>query len=108
MFYIKDVVRDQIGGDGVKRLIKQTAAIDVMQLGKNNYNIWLPQDPGQAGKVQAKDFVVMLAGYNVRTELESGDKETRARPSWQRAPRARQVDRGVPQRGGGISGRALR
>ena len=61
MFYVKDVKRQRLAGDGVKRLILQTAAIDMMELGKRNYQIWLPQDPGQAGKVQAKDFTLLLA-----------------------------------------------
>jgi hypothetical protein len=40
----------------------------------------LPQDPGQAGKVQASDLVAMLAGYVVHAEPETGDKVTRAEP----------------------------
>jgi predicted phage terminase large subunit-like protein len=80
MFYIGDVVRGQIDGDGVKRLIRQTAALDVLKYGKRYYQIWIPQDPGQSGKVQAKDFIMLLAGYDAHSELESGDKETRARP----------------------------
>jgi predicted phage terminase large subunit-like protein len=40
----------------------------------------LPQDPGQAGKVQKSDFVAMLAGWNVRADPETGDKVTRAEP----------------------------
>jgi predicted phage terminase large subunit-like protein len=80
LFYIRNIVREQLDGDGVKRLISQTSAIDMMALGKRNYSVWLPQDPGQAGKVQAKDFVMLLAGYDAHSEIESGDKETRARP----------------------------
>jgi predicted phage terminase large subunit-like protein len=80
LVYIKDIKREQLDGDGVKKLIKQTAAIDMVEVGRRNYQVWLPQDPGQAGKVQAKDFTLLLAGYDVHTELESGDKETRAKP----------------------------
>jgi predicted phage terminase large subunit-like protein len=80
MFYVRDVVRDRIDGDAVKKLILQTAALDIMMLGKRGYSIWLPQDPGQAGKVQARDFVLLLAGYDIHTEIESGDKVTRAVP----------------------------
>lgn len=79
-FYIGDVQRDRLEGDAVRKLIRQTAAVDFMKLGKPNYMISLPQDPGQAGKVQAKDFVIDLAGYSVHTFIESGDKETRAQP----------------------------
>lgn len=42
--------------------------------------IGLPQDPGQAGKVQAKDYVRMLMGFVVKVLIESGDKVTRAEP----------------------------
>lgn len=80
LFYVRNVVRGQLAGDDVKRLIKQTCSIDVNSLGKRNYQVWLPQDPGQAGKVQAKDFMLMLAEYNPHTEIESGDKITRAEP----------------------------
>ncbi len=79
-FYIKDVKRGQLNGDAVKRLISQTAAIDLMEVGKKNYSVWLPQDPGQAGLVQAKDFTNLLAGYNVKVERETGEKMTRAEP----------------------------
>jgi predicted phage terminase large subunit-like protein len=40
--------------------------------------ISLPQDPGQAGKVQVKRFVKLLKGYDVRYSVESGNKEVRA------------------------------
>jgi predicted phage terminase large subunit-like protein len=40
----------------------------------------LPQDPGQAGKAQAEQFVRKLAGYPVKTERPTGDKATRFTP----------------------------
>lgn len=45
-------------------------------------HISIPQDPAQAGKSQAMDFVKILGkgGYTVRTSPESGDKITRADP----------------------------
>jgi predicted phage terminase large subunit-like protein len=79
MFYVKDVVHVQYSGDKVKRLIKVTAEQDRLTLGKR-YAISLPQDPGQAGKVQAQDFIQLLAGFDVHANIESGEKETRARP----------------------------
>jgi phage terminase large subunit-like protein len=42
--------------------------------------IWLPQDPGSAGKFQARYLAGKLQGYTVRTEAEAGDKEYRANP----------------------------
>lgn len=46
----------------------------------------LPQDPGQAGKDQAKSYIKMLAGFVVKAIPETGSKETRAEPfaaQWQ-------------------------
>ena len=46
----------------------------------------MPQDPGQAGKAQAADFVKFLAGHNVKTQTVNGDKVTRSEPfaaQWQ-------------------------
>ena len=40
----------------------------------------VPQDPGQAGKDQAERLVGMMAGFDARARIESGDKETRFRP----------------------------
>lgn len=75
IIYIVDMVHGQWGPDGVNRTIKQTAEID----GKKVV-IRLPQDPGQAGKSQAKSFITMLAGFSVVVETVSGDKITRAQP----------------------------
>ncbi|MFX1824741.1 phage terminase large subunit [Acinetobacter sp. AS5] len=73
--YIVDVQHAQLGPDGVEKRIKQTAEMD----GKS-VAIRLPQDPGQAGKAQAKSFIKMLAGFSVKAEIVSGDKITRAQP----------------------------
>lgn len=40
----------------------------------------IPQDPGQAGKVQAAAYVRLLNGFIVFVSPETGDKVTRARP----------------------------
>lgn len=40
--------------------------------------IHLPQDPGQAGKGQARQLARKLAGYTVKAEPVTGSKETRA------------------------------
>ena len=39
----------------------------------------MPQDPGQAGKAQAQDYIKILSGYSVTVLPVSGDKETRSR-----------------------------
>jgi predicted phage terminase large subunit-like protein len=74
-FIVGHVVKTQDEGQKVRTLIKGTAEID----GKD-VMISLPQDPGQAGKVQAQDYVALLAGYIVKAEPETGDKATRAEP----------------------------
>lgn len=75
IFYIGHVFRTRESGAGVRATIKNTATADGPTV-----QIDLPQDPGQAGKVQAQDMIAMLAGYNVHASPETGDKETRAEP----------------------------
>ncbi len=74
-WYIADMVRGQFGPDEVETTIKNTASRDGV-----NIKIRLPQDPGQAGKSQAKSFVKKLSGYSVVAKPVSGDKATRAQP----------------------------
>jgi predicted phage terminase large subunit-like protein len=74
-YVVGHVVAVQDEGPVVRRLIKSTAATDGYDV-----MISLPQDPGQAGKVQKADMIGMLAGYNARAEPETGDKATRAEP----------------------------
>lgn len=74
-YVVGHVVTTQDEGNTVRRLIKATAETD-----GTGVQISLPQDPGQAGKVQAKDFVSMLAGWTVKADPETGDKVTRAEP----------------------------
>jgi predicted phage terminase large subunit-like protein len=74
-FVIGDLIRVKAEGHEVRELIKTTAQRD-----GRHCEVSLPKDPGQAGKVQATDFVRMLAGWNVHAEAETGDKETRAEP----------------------------
>ena len=74
-FIIADVRRGQWGAGQVRDEIATAANDDGTRT-----RIVLPQDPGQAGKAQVDDLVAMLAGYDVRAERQSGDKETRANP----------------------------
>lgn len=74
-FIVGHVVKTQDEGNEVRKLIKVTAEADGKEV-----EISLPQDPGQAGKVQARDMVAMLAGWKVKAEPETGDKATRAEP----------------------------
>lgn len=74
-YWVGHVVKTQDEGNAVRKLIKATAEVD-----KRDVEISLPQDPGQAGKVQATDYIAFLAGWVVRAEPETGDKVTRAEP----------------------------
>ncbi|MEZ2410533.1 phage terminase large subunit [Bosea sp. RCC_152_1] len=74
-YVVGHVVITQSEGNEVRKLIKAQAEID-----GRGVHISLPQDPGQAGKVQKSDMVAMLAGFIVTAEPETGDKETRAEP----------------------------
>lgn len=65
----------------VRELVKRTSVLD-----GSDCSVGVPQDPAQAGKDQAESYVLDLAGFDVYTDKESGDKETRAEPcaaQWQ-------------------------
>jgi predicted phage terminase large subunit-like protein len=74
-FVIGDMVRIREEVDERDRAIANTAKRDGPHV-----TISLPQDPGQAGKGQAKYLTRELAGYPVFASPESGDKLTRALP----------------------------
>jgi predicted phage terminase large subunit-like protein len=74
-FIITDVRRKQIGPGDVRKLILNTADDDGIAT-----KIVLPQDPGQAGKAVVQNLIADLTGYNVKAEIQSGAKETRAQP----------------------------
>lgn len=76
--YICDVVRGRWDSGERDRIIRQTAVIDAERY--QDYCIDGPQDPGQAGKVDAAAFVKLLNGFSVHVSPESGSKELRADP----------------------------
>lgn len=56
------------------------AVIDTAQADGRSVRISLPQDPGQAGKMQAQFMARALLGFTVTVTPETGSKETRAMP----------------------------
>jgi predicted phage terminase large subunit-like protein len=74
-FYVWDCIAKQLLGHKVRQLILHTGDKD-----GRDVLISLPQDPGQAGKVQKQDYAALMAGRKFRIQLESGDKVTRAEP----------------------------
>jgi predicted phage terminase large subunit-like protein len=74
LFYICDMIRGQWEANERDQHILQAAQMDGF-----GCMVRLPQDPGAAGKSEAQRLTRMLAGYNVKCEPISGDKEVRAR-----------------------------
>lgn len=74
-FYVCHVVATRESGANVRNLIRTQAQLD-----GRDVEVSLPQDPGQAGKVQAEDLVRFLAGFTVTANPETGSKATRAQP----------------------------
>lgn len=74
-YIVEDVRRGRWAPEEVEQIIVNTAQQDGYDV-----RIGLPQDPGQAGKVQATNLTAKLAGYTVESSPESGDKVGRAGP----------------------------
>lgn len=75
VYYVLDATWMRGNPGDVKRTVKNTASYDGKLVA-----IHLPQEPAQAGKSQAADYVSELAGYRVAVRVESGDKTTRFSP----------------------------
>ena len=74
-FVIADLVYGDKAPDERDAMLKNTAVSDGTKV-----KISIPQDPGQAGKTQVLHLTRLLAGFNVVSSPESGDKVTRAEP----------------------------
>jgi predicted phage terminase large subunit-like protein len=74
-YIIADVVRLRGGPYDVEEAIRTTAKRDGLCV-----PISLPQDPGQAGKLQVAWLAGRLAGYRVSASPETGSKQVRALP----------------------------
>lgn len=74
-FCVSDVSRGQWSILDRESRIKQTAQID----GKG-VEIRIEQEPGSGGKESAEATIRNLAGFNVRADRPTGDKELRAQP----------------------------
>ncbi len=74
-FIVQDIRRGQWSPHEVEEQIVRTANAD-----GRGVPIWLPQDPGQAGKAQKSHLAKRLEGFQVHFERESGSKEFRFDP----------------------------
>lgn len=75
-FVIENVRRLRGSPLEVEQAVMQTAQLD-----GTGVIVRMTQDPGQAGKAQAEQFVRKLAGLPVVTKPATGDKATRATPA---------------------------
>lgn len=76
---IADVINQRLNSSDVRKTVLTTAKADKAAF-KSKYKIRMNQDPGQAGKDQADQYIKLLSGFSVNIERESGSKETRAEP----------------------------
>ena len=74
-YLIAHIERGQYAPEEVERILKNTADKDT-----TSCRIRLPQDPGQAGLAQVKNFTKLLSGYSVKSLPITGDKVVRAMP----------------------------
>lgn len=84
-FIVADVINRQIKAGDVESLIMMTSMSDRKKYGYN-YKVRIPQDPGAAGKIVAKQYLNGLSGFDVKAQPVSGSKELRATPfaaQWQ-------------------------
>ena len=84
-FIVADVINRQIKAGDVESLIMMTSMSDRKKYGYN-YKVRIPQDPGAAGKIVAKQYLNSLSGFDVKAQPVSGSKELRATPfaaQWQ-------------------------
>jgi len=80
-YVVAGLVHERKKAGAIRDIVKRTAEHD----GRETV-ISIPEDPGQAGKDQAENYVRHLSGWPVRRRRPSGDKVLRAEPfaaQWQ-------------------------
>ena len=83
-YIVADVVNLRLSANDVRQTIRLTAQKDEVKY--KRVRVRIPQDPGQAGKDQAQQYVKWMAGFDIKAVLETGSKEARATPfaaQWQ-------------------------
>ncbi len=75
IYYVEDIKRGQWDTATRDRTIRQTAELD----GVGTRHVG-EQEPGSGGKESAQNFIRLLAGFTVTTELATNAKEVRADP----------------------------
>ena len=77
-FVIADVRRGQWAALDREKVIKSTAEIDSQTF--PSHFIWVEQEPGSSGRESAEATIRMLAGFKVKADRVTGNKEDRAQP----------------------------
>ncbi len=75
IWHVVDVVRVRVGPGAVEAAVRQTAALDGVEV-----SISMEQEPGSSGKLFTSAMIKALAGYPVRAVPATGDKVARAMP----------------------------
>ena len=75
LWYIQHVERFREDPEEVERRFKQRADLDGIAV-----HVQIPQDPGQAGKSQARNLIRLLPKHSVVAQTVTGDKLSRALP----------------------------
>jgi len=75
VYYILDVVREQVAASKRERIIRQTAEMDGTRV-----TVWIEQEGGSGGKESAENTVRKLAGFTAKSERPTGEKTARATP----------------------------
>ena len=72
---ISDIVKGQWSAGPREQRIRQTAELDGVDV-----TVWVEQEPGSGGKESVENTIRNLAGYKVKKDKVTGDKEVRAEP----------------------------
>ncbi len=75
LYYVLHVSRFRVSPGEVKKSIRDHAEQD-----GRDVEVFIPQDPGQAGKAQREDFAANMAGFITNFRVPSGAKLVRAMP----------------------------
>ena len=75
---IGDMRRGQWSALEREKVIKSTAEMDKRAFPR--HVIWVEQEPGSSGKESAEATIRMLAGWKVRADRVTGNKQDRAQP----------------------------
>ncbi len=78
LYYVEDVVREQLSSFSRDLLIKQTAQLDKTRYG--HVVQWFEQEPGSAGVDSVASTTRLLSGFTVKFDKVTGSKLERAQP----------------------------